>query len=173
MFVFPLDAFHLTANKSCNAWSIVFSADNTQLVSYIKYGILIRTVQISIVLDARNDEVTTRKTLYLQQLLAVYCLIAHFEVERMRLFAGILKPFQVFLLILDVNLKQLFDKQYGTNDANHTQGIGTSITQGNGVTCITQLVQCLLSSTKTRSVRHCSIEYTNHHRQLHTTIYII
>ena len=172
MLVLPLHALNLTANEGGDARSIVLSADNTELVAYIEDGILVRTVEIAVVLDAGHHEVTARKTLDFQQLLAVDGLVAHLQIERMRLLAGVFQSFKVFLLIFGMYLEQLFDEQDGTDDADNTQRVSAGITQGNGVARIAQLVQGFLCGTQTRGVGNSTVEHTNHHRQFDGTIHI-
>ena len=59
MLVFPLHTLYLTTNEGGDAGSIVLCADNTQLVAYIEDGILVRTVENAVVLDARHHEVAS------------------------------------------------------------------------------------------------------------------
>lgn len=91
------------------------------------------------------------------------------HVVRLVLGVGIL-CLDLFFFFGEGDAEDVTDGDDGTDDAHYTERIGAGITQGNGLTRVVQLVQCLLCGTQTGSVRHCTVQDTDHHRQLHASI---
>ena len=75
---------------------------------------------------------------------------------------------QLFILLLKVYLTDITDSDRRTDDTYHTQRISTSVTRSDVEVhaILEDTVECFIRSTKTRSVRHSTIERSDHHRKI-------
>ena len=74
----------------------------------------------------------------------------------------------VVLFFLEVDLEEGLDEDDGTDDAQHTEGIGASISVGDDRdgSSMSHLFQCRVGGTKSRCVCHGTAQHTHHHGQV-------
>ena len=80
---------------------------------------------------------------------------------------GSLLLVELGFFLCQVNTGDVLDEDGSTDDTNHTQRISTGVTVGDARSTIRENAeQCLVGSTKTRSVGNRTIQGAHHHRQV-------
>ena len=163
--------FHFFSDKYGDGGSIFFRTNNKQLVAHIEYRLMIRNTYVSFVTDTGANKLTSQKFFDFNQCFSADRLIAYLKAHHMRLVVRVSAlSFQALFLFGHIDAEDVTDSDDRTDNTYHTQRIRTGITQCNLRSVVAQLVQGLIGGTKSRSVRHSSIEDTHHHRQFHTAV---
>ena len=170
ILLLPID-LNLRADESDNGFSIVFRTHHQHLIAHVEDCITIGDAYVSILKNTRNDEIASHKILDLQQCLSVQGFIMHFQMHTIRgeMRVGRLLLDQLFFLLLQVDATKQAHQDDGTDDAQHTQRIGTSIPHRYLRTIVAQLRQGFVGRTKPRCIGHGTTKDTYHHREFHAS----
>ena len=160
---------YLRTDEGDDGLRIGLGANHIELVADMEDSVAVGKAHMSVVQNARANEVAVQEVVHLHQRLALQIGIRYLHVHLMGLHVGVLafKPFQVLFFFLQTNPADIAHGNRGTDDAHHTERIGTGITR-----CYLRQIAAengierLVGRTKTRSVGHGTIERTHHHWQV-------
>ena len=125
----PVDVFD-GADKGSNGLRVVFSANDVEFVAYMEQSVAVGYAHMAIMKDACTHKITVQEVVHLHHGLALKIRVANLQCHDVRFHGCVLSLLfiQFLLFLVQTHMAQIPHGNGGSDDAQHTKGIGTGIT---------------------------------------------